>query len=127
MWEQSESLVSSCICLCHGACHDVHRAAYSGPAAPTSPATLDEKGNPRFDKNSERLLRGKYSLHALRHCFCSWPIERGKPLKEVQAQMGHSSATMTLDRYGHLFPRTDDALEMAAAEAALLGPAVAGR
>jgi hypothetical protein len=28
---------------------------------------------------------------------------------------------MTLDRYGHLFPRTDDAAETAAAEAALLG------
>jgi integrase len=36
--------------------------------------------------------------------------------------MGHSSLVMTLDRYGHLFPRQDDADEMARAEAALLTP-----
>jgi integrase len=36
--------------------------------------------------------------------------------------MGHSSLVMTLDRYGHLFPRQDDAEEMARAEAALLAP-----
>jgi len=88
---------------------------------------LDAKGNPRFDKNRKPRLRGKYGIHALRHFFCSWLIERGKPLKEVQTQMGHSSGIMTLDRYGHLFPRTDDAAEMAAAEAALLGPVVARR
>jgi hypothetical protein len=29
---------------------------------------------------------------------------------------------MTLDLYGHLFPREDDAEEMARAEAALLAP-----
>ena len=82
---------------------------------------------PMLAKNQKPRLRGKYGMHALRHFFCSWLIERGKPLKEVQTQMGHSSATMTLDRYGHLFPRTDDAAEMVAAEAALLGPVVTGR
>jgi integrase len=35
--------------------------------------------------------------------------------------MGHSSITMTLDTYGHLFPRGDDADELAAAEKSLLG------
>ena len=96
-------------------------------AAGLSEPMLDEHGNPRLDQHGEPYLRGKYSLHALRHVFCSWLIERGKPLKEVQTQMGHSSATMTLDRYGHLFPLTDDAAEMAAAEAALLGPMVTRR
>src|SRR5262245_3181236 len=91
-------------------------------AAGLSEPLLDEQGNPRFNQGGAPLLRGKYSLHALRHFFCSWLIERRKPLKEVQTQMGHSSATMTLDRYGHLFPRIDDAAEMAAAEVALLGP-----
>ena len=73
------------------------------------------------------MLRGKYSLHALRHFFCSWLIDRGRPPKEIQTQMGHSSLVMTLDRYGHLFPKADDAAEMAAAEAALLGPLVGER
>ena len=34
--------------------------------------------------------------------------------------MGHSSITVTMDTYGHLFPRGDDAAELATAEAALL-------
>jgi integrase len=82
---------------------------------------LDAKGNPRFDKDGQPLLRGKYNLHALRHFFCSWMIDRGRAPKDIQVQLGHSSLVMTLDRYGHLFPREDDADEMAAAEAALLG------
>ncbi len=34
--------------------------------------------------------------------------------------MEHSTITMTMDVYGHLFPRGDDAEELASAEAALL-------
>jgi integrase len=92
-------------------------------AAGLSEPILDAKGNPRFDKNGKPMLRGKYNLHALRHFFCSWLIDRGKAPKDIQTQMGHSSLVMTLDRYGHLFPRKDDAEEMACAEAALLAPA----
>ena len=33
----------------------------------------------------------------------------GLPPKVVQERLGHSSITMTYDRYGHLFPRGDDA------------------
>jgi integrase len=56
----------------------------------------------------------KYSgLHALRHFFASWCINRSKdgglelPIKVVQARMGHSSIQITADRYGHLFPRRE--------------------
>ena len=31
-------------------------------------------------------------------------ITSGANVKMVQAQLGHKSATMTLDQYGHLFP-----------------------
>ena len=31
-------------------------------------------------------------------------IASGANVKTVQAQLGHKSATMTLDQYGHLFP-----------------------
>lgn len=68
----------------------------------------------------------KYGLHSLRHFFASWLINRkadgGRemPLKSVQAMMGHSSISITADTYGHLFPRGDDANELAAAEARLL-------
>jgi integrase len=70
---------------------------------------------------------GKYTgLHSLRHFYASWCINRpaegglGLPPKVVQERLGHSSITMTYDRYGHLFPRGDDAEELDAAERALL-------
>jgi integrase len=75
------------------------------------------------------VLRGgkpKYALHAFRHFFASWCINRradgGRelPAKVVQGLLGHGSIVMTLDRYGHLFPRGDDRAELAAASGALL-------
>lgn len=44
----------------------------------------------------------------------------GLPPKVVQERLGHSSITMTYGRYGHLFPRGDDAKALDAAEGALL-------
>jgi integrase len=70
--------------------------------------------------------KAKYGLHALRHFYASWCINRRVdgglelPLKVVQARLGHASIRMTADRYGHLFPRGDDGIEMAAAEKAFL-------
>jgi integrase len=67
----------------------------------------------------------KYGLHAMRHFYASWCINRRKdgglelPPKTVQARLGHASIVMTLDRYGHLFPAHDDGTELAAAERAL--------
>jgi integrase len=66
-------------------------------------------------------------LHSLRHFYASWCINRRVdgglelPLKVVQARLGHASIQMTADVYGHLFPRSDDGAELAAAEQAFLG------
>lgn len=66
-------------------------------------------------------------LHNLRHFYASWCINRRAdgglelPAKVVQERLGHSSITMTLDTYGHLFPRGDDGAELEMAERALLG------
>lgn len=43
-------------------------------------------------------------FHDLRHTCASLPIEQGAHPKEIQARLGHSSITTTLDRYGHLMP-----------------------
>jgi integrase len=43
-----------------------------------------------------------------------------RPLKLMQARLGHASIQMTAGVYGHLFPRSDDGAEMAAAERAFL-------
>jgi len=42
--------------------------------------------------------------HALRHTAASLAIASGANIKVVQQMLGHKSATMTLDLYGHLFP-----------------------
>jgi integrase len=66
----------------------------------------------------------KYGLHALRHFFASWAIERGFTPKRLQALLGHSSIQMTFDVYGHLFPSLeDDHAKFAAGEQSLLSSA----
>ena len=49
-------------------------------------------------------------VHDLRHTAASLSIHAGASVKAVQSQLGHASATMTLDRYGHLWPDELDAL-----------------
>ncbi len=48
-------------------------------------------------------------VHQLRHTVITNLLRRGVPVKTVQKFAGHSSAAMTLDRYGHLIPEmTED-------------------
>ena len=48
--------------------------------------------------------------HELRHTAASLAIASGASVKGVQAMLGHASATLTLDRYGHLFGDELDAV-----------------
>jgi integrase len=48
--------------------------------------------------------------HELRHTAASLAIAAGASVKGVQAMLGHASATLTLDRYGHLFGDELDAV-----------------
>ena len=79
------------------------------------------------DPEGKPVKRAKYTgLHALRHFYASWCINRRVdgglelPAKVVQERLGHSSIMMTMDVYGHLFPRGDDSAELEAAERSLL-------
>lgn len=49
-------------------------------------------------------------LHDLRHTCASLAIKSGANIKVVQKLLGHKSAVLTLDRYGHLFPDDLDAV-----------------
>ena len=46
----------------------------------------------------------RVTVHELRHTAASLMIASGANVKTVQSQLGHKTATMTLDQYGHLFP-----------------------
>jgi integrase len=76
---------------------------------------------------TDKRGRARYpGLHALRHFYASWCINRKAagglelPAKMVQARLGHANIGLTMDRYGHLFPSDDDGAELVAAEKFLL-------
>ncbi len=49
-------------------------------------------------------------FHDLRHTSVSLAIAEGAHPKAIQSRMGHASISVTLDRYGHLFPELDEAI-----------------
>ncbi len=49
-------------------------------------------------------------IHELRHTAATLLIAQGAHPKAIQQHLGHSSITVTLDRYGHLFPGELDRL-----------------
>jgi hypothetical protein len=46
----------------------------------------------------------RVTVHELRHTAASLMIASGANVRTVQSQLGHKTATMTVDQYGHLFP-----------------------
>lgn len=66
-----------------------------------------------------RLTRQKvgieHRLHDLRHFYASGLIAAGCDVVTVQRALGHSSASITLDTYSHLWPDANDRTRNAAA------------
>jgi integrase len=67
-----------------------------------------------------RKLRGKAGcddmhLHHLRHFYASGLIAAGCDVVTVQRALGHSSASVTLNTYSHLWPTAEDRTRAAAA------------
>jgi integrase len=56
---------------------------------------------------------GGVRLHDLRHTCASLAISAGANVKVVQRLLGHKTAVLTLDRYGHLFPDDLDSVASA--------------
>lgn len=50
------------------------------------------------------------TAHGLRHTFASLAIEAGADVKVLQELLGHSTAALTLDTYGHLMSDRIDAI-----------------
>jgi integrase len=59
--------------------------------------------------------------HSLRHFAVSTWIEAGLAPKTIQTFAGHSSLSVTMDRYGHLFPSDDHKAAMDAIAGELMG------
>ncbi len=47
---------------------------------------------------------GEYTSHSFRHAVCSTLLSSGVDIKTTQTIIGHSSASTTLDIYGHAMP-----------------------
>jgi integrase len=70
---------------------------------------MKRRFHPLFDRLMEReeVPVRRFNWHALRHFAVSCWIEAGFTPKTVQTFAGHASLQVTMDRYGHLFPRDD--------------------
>lgn len=56
-----------------------------------------------FDKAAKSAGVAGLTPHELRHTAASLAIAAGANVKVIQRMLGHKTATLTLDRYGHLF------------------------
>ena len=55
----------------------------------------------------------EFKLHELRHTAASLAIQAGANIKALQNMLGHESAGLTLDRYGHLYGSDVEAVGVA--------------
>jgi integrase len=62
------------------------------------------------DAVAEAGLGEGLRIHDLRHTCASLLIAEGAHPRAVMGHLGHSSITVTMDRYGHLFPSDMEAL-----------------
>jgi len=73
-------------------------AAPTDASKPVNPAFVRFKVWYRLVKKAGlRALR----LHSLRHTYASLLLQQGESIAYVSKQMGHSTITLTVDRYGH--------------------------
>jgi len=89
----------------HGAEDLVFTAPLGGPLRLS-------KFGPGYFKPAARAagLPATLRFQDLRHTAASLLIREGASIKAVQKQLGHATASITLDTYGHLFPDELDQL-----------------
>jgi len=83
------------------------RGAYLMPD-PDGNAWTRHKWRPVWNKVRAATGIPDFDTHELRHTGVSWAIHAGANIKTIQRMVGHASAAMTLDVYGHLW---DDQLD----------------
>jgi len=83
------------------------RGAYLMPD-PDGNAWTRHKWRPVWNKVRATTGIPDFDTHELRHTAVSWAIHAGANVKTIQRMVGHASAAMTFDTYGHLW---DDELD----------------
>lgn len=89
-----------------------HLAAYAEPGSEGLVFPSPEGGFIRLENFRRRVWTpatlaagvAPLRLHDLRHTCASLAIAAGADVKVLQRMLGHASAALTLDRYGHLMP-----------------------
>jgi integrase len=72
----------------------------SNYAKPFTPSNVRKRANAAWTQAGLKPI----GLHECRHTFASLMIAAGVNAKALSSYMGHSSVTITYDRYGHLMP-----------------------
>jgi site-specific recombinase XerD len=80
------------------------------PSQAGTPLRVQNFRRSHFDRAAAAAGLEGLVPHELRHTAASLAIASGASVKGVQSMLGHASAAMTLDRYGHLFGDELDAV-----------------
>jgi integrase len=75
----------------------------SSASQPFTPSNVRKRANAIWARNGLTRI----GLHECRHTFASFMIAAGVNAKALSSYMGHSSVTITYDRYGHLMPGSE--------------------
>jgi integrase len=78
--------------------------ALGGGAKPFAPGATRRRAREAWRQANLRPI----GLHECRHTYAAFMIAAGVNAKALSQYMGHSSITVTLDRYGHLMPGSED-------------------
>lgn len=78
------------------------------PSAAGTPLDRPNLVTRGFEPSLERAGLRRIRFHDLRHTYASLCIAAGMDPKALQQAMGHSSITVTMDTYAHLFPGSYD-------------------
>jgi integrase len=84
------------------------RRARAVELAKSAGLDFDELDEPARDRLLKQAGFEPIAWHECRQTFASLMIAAGVNAKALSTYMGHSSITITLDRYGHLFPGNED-------------------
>lgn len=74
------------------------------PSVSGKPVNYSDWGRDVFKPLARSIGRPKLVTHDLRHTFASQALSQGVSIKTLQIMLGHSDASLTLNRYSHLIP-----------------------